>query len=215
MLQYNDYNIESSFKHQSSLILLKRLIADGAPISAVGIQGHWSLTTNIDNIEKSILDYKALGLKVAITELDVTVTGGNSGQFPGAGGAGGAGGGRGGFGRGGAGGAPGGAPGAGGAAPGAAAGGGAAPPPVAATSPARTPFERQADFYARLFEMLNRHADVIDRVTFWGINDPRSWKSGQQPLLFDGDMKPKPAFQSIIDVMTKPKSVVMAPGLGF
>jgi GH35 family endo-1,4-beta-xylanase len=38
-LHYNDYNIESGAKHQSSLVLLKRLISDGAPITTVGIQG--------------------------------------------------------------------------------------------------------------------------------------------------------------------------------
>jgi endo-1,4-beta-xylanase len=37
-------------------------------------------------------------------------------------------------------------------------------------------------------------------VTFWGISDQRSWRSGQKPLLFDGQMQPKPAFQAILDV---------------
>ena len=44
-LLYNDYSIESGAKHQSSLRLLRRLIAEGAPITGVGIQGHWSLQT--------------------------------------------------------------------------------------------------------------------------------------------------------------------------
>ena len=38
-LYYNDYNIESGYKHASSIVLLKRLLADGAPITGVGIQG--------------------------------------------------------------------------------------------------------------------------------------------------------------------------------
>ena len=42
-LFYNDYNIERGSKHANSLVLLKRLIADGAPITGVGIQGHWSI----------------------------------------------------------------------------------------------------------------------------------------------------------------------------
>jgi len=86
LLYYNDYNIEqnaadSKGKHQSSLLLLRRLLDQGAPINGVGIQGHWHLDTRIDNIEKAIANYKALGLQVAVTELDVTATGTNSGAF--------------------------------------------------------------------------------------------------------------------------------------
>ena len=64
-------------------------------------------------------------------------------------------------------------------------------------------FTRQAQVYAKLFEIFGRHAKSIERVTLWGINDPRSWKSGQQPLLFDGQMKPKPAYQAILDIAEK------------
>src|SRR5688572_12265979 len=45
-LYYNDYNIEAGAKHESSMILLRRLIKEGAPIHGVGIQGHWS-TRNV------------------------------------------------------------------------------------------------------------------------------------------------------------------------
>jgi endo-1,4-beta-xylanase len=37
-------------------------------------------------------------------------------------------------------------------------------------------------------------------VTFWGISDRRSWRSGQSPLLFDGQMRPKPAYQALLDL---------------
>ncbi|MBN1184004.1 MAG: endo-1,4-beta-xylanase, partial [Bacteroidales bacterium] len=47
-LYYNDYNIEQGAvenkgKHASSMLLLKRLLAEGAPVTGVGIQGHWHL----------------------------------------------------------------------------------------------------------------------------------------------------------------------------
>jgi endo-1,4-beta-xylanase len=85
-LYYNDYNIEQGAvqnrgKHASSMLLLKRLIKEGAPINGVGIQGHWHLNTNIPDVEKAIENYKSLGLKVSISELDVTATGSNSGAF--------------------------------------------------------------------------------------------------------------------------------------
>jgi endo-1,4-beta-xylanase len=86
-LYYNDYNIEQGAsqnrgKHASSMLLLKRLIAEGAPIHGVGIQGHWHLDTNLQDVEKAIENYASLGLKVSITELDVTAFGDNSGAFP-------------------------------------------------------------------------------------------------------------------------------------
>jgi GH35 family endo-1,4-beta-xylanase len=60
---------------------------------------------------------------------------------------------------------------------------------------------QQAQVYAKLFDVLNRHANTISRVTFWGINDRRSWRSSQSPLLFDAQMQPKPAYQAILDVV--------------
>ena len=81
-LYYNDYGIEAGPKHESSMVLLRRLIKDGAPIHGVGIQGHWS-TANVpyEAIDKAIKDYASLGLKVSITELDVTIRGAAGGQF--------------------------------------------------------------------------------------------------------------------------------------
>jgi endo-1,4-beta-xylanase len=165
-LYYNDYNIDQdtnydratpqySGKHTSSMLLLKRLIKDGAPINGVGIQGHWHLYNNIPDVEKAIADYESLGLKVSISELDVTATGENSGAFP-------------------------------------TRGGGAPITPEA--------IQKQAEVYAKLFDVFNRHAKSISRVTFWGISDRRSWRSGQRPLVFDGQLQPKPALQAILDV---------------
>lgn len=159
-LYYNDYNIEQGAvenkgKHASSMLLLKRLISEGAPITGVGIQGHWHLDTNLADVEKAIENYASLGLRVAITELDVTATGDNSGAF--------------------------------GVRQG------------DRTIPAEN-YEKQAEVYKQLFEIFMRHADVIDRVTFWGLSDTRSWRRGQDALLFDGDLNPKPAYKAVIAV---------------
>src|SRR5262245_28547229 len=164
-LHYNDYNIESGAKHQSSLLLLKRLISDGAPITTVGIQGHWSVANlnaqKFEDIEQATENYKALRLKVAITELDLTMTGAGGGQL-------GQGGQRG-----------------------------------AAVPPTPEALAAQADAYAKLFGLFVKHRDAIDRVTFWGLNDRRSWRRGQNPLFFDGDNQPKPALQAIVDAVIK------------
>jgi GH35 family endo-1,4-beta-xylanase len=81
-LYYNDYGIEAGPKHASSMVLLSRLIKDGAPIHGVGIQGHWSTgRIPFDALDKAISNYASLGLEVSITELDVTIRGASGGQF--------------------------------------------------------------------------------------------------------------------------------------
>ena len=60
-------------------------------------------------------------------------------------------------------------------------------------------YQKQAEVYKKLFEIFMRHADVIDRVTFWGLSDTRSWRRGQDALLFDGQLNPKPAFNAVIE----------------
>jgi len=73
-LYYNDYNIEEPAKRAGAIALIKKIKAEGGKVYGVGIQGHWRLESpSIEEIEKSILEYSALGLKVAFTELDITV----------------------------------------------------------------------------------------------------------------------------------------------
>jgi endo-1,4-beta-xylanase len=73
-LYYNDYNIERPAKRQRTLRLLRELLAAGARVDGVGIQGHWILDqVPFDDIRDAIAEYRALGLKVMITELDIDV----------------------------------------------------------------------------------------------------------------------------------------------
>jgi GH35 family endo-1,4-beta-xylanase len=175
-LYYNDYGIESRPKHGSSLVLLKRLLKDGTPIYGVGIQGHWS-TRGIPfaALDQAIADYAALGLKVSITELDVTIRGTSGGQFgpgfPGPGGR-----------RGGA-----------------------------ATPASPEDLKAQADAYARLVAIFSKHKDAVERVTFWGLSDRRTWRAGQNPLLFDTNNQRKPAYVAIIDALLHPSPDLAAP----
>lgn len=73
-LYYNDYNIEQPKKREGTIRLIKKLQEAGVRIDGVGIQGHWHVDKlQLDAIEESIIAYAALGVKVAITELDLTV----------------------------------------------------------------------------------------------------------------------------------------------
>lgn len=74
ILIYNDYNIEQPYKRPKALKLLKSLLAKKVPIHAVGIQSHWRMDyPDFADVEDSIDQFAALGLKVMITEMDIGV----------------------------------------------------------------------------------------------------------------------------------------------
>jgi endo-1,4-beta-xylanase len=73
-LYYNDYNIEQPKKRAGAIALIKKIQAAGVRIDGVGIQGHWHLNNiPLEDIEESIREFGALGIKVMITELDIEV----------------------------------------------------------------------------------------------------------------------------------------------
>jgi endo-1,4-beta-xylanase len=72
-LYYNDYNIEQPKKRAGVIAMVKKLKASGTRIDGIGIQGHWSIKgLALEDIENSIIEFAALGLKVSFTELDLT-----------------------------------------------------------------------------------------------------------------------------------------------
>lgn len=62
--------------------------------------------------------------------------------------------------------------------------------------------ERLTRAYEGVFRAFVRHRDTVEVVTFWGVNDVVSWRRGGNPLLFDGNNQPKPAFEAVIRVAT-------------
>jgi endo-1,4-beta-xylanase len=62
--------------------------------------------------------------------------------------------------------------------------------------------KRLASAYAGLFKAFLKHEKSVKVVTFWGINDAVSWRAQGRPLLFDGEDKPKPAFDAVIRAAT-------------
>lgn len=73
-LNYNDYSLENEAKRNGAIALIKRLQAHGIPVTVVGIQGHDSLDWPSAALEDATIDaFAKLGVKVAITELDIDV----------------------------------------------------------------------------------------------------------------------------------------------
>jgi endo-1,4-beta-xylanase len=171
-LYYNDYEIELPPKRAKAIRLIRRLKSAGLRIDAVGIQGHWSLTLpDVKMIEDAIVDFHALGVKVSITELDIDVLRRT--------------------------------------------GSGADINDIqkSGADPYKTGcpesvLQQQSQRYRDIFQMLARHRDAIERVTFWGLTDRESWLNTypvrgrtNYPLLFDRDLKPKPAFAAVRDAI--------------
>ena len=73
-LFYNDYNAARPEKVERIYTLVKKLVDAGVPIHGVGIQGHWSIFEPSEkDLRYAIEKYASLGLKVQITELDVSI----------------------------------------------------------------------------------------------------------------------------------------------
>jgi len=73
-LYYNEYSMETGPKHAGTIALVKKLKAQGAPITAIGIQGHYTMDwPTPSEVENMIETFAGLGYKVMITELDVDV----------------------------------------------------------------------------------------------------------------------------------------------
>jgi endo-1,4-beta-xylanase len=169
-LQYNDYGIEMPVKRKKTIRLIKSLQAKGVKVDSVGIQGHWQLDkVPFKEIEEAIVAFRKLGVRVAITELDLDVL---PRKVEGA--------------------------------------------DVSAAEKESKELQevkgcppevlkRQAEQYGRLFSLFKKYEKDLVRVTFWGLNDGRTWLSGwpikryNHPLLFDRDSKPKAAFEAVME----------------
>ncbi|MDR2814451.1 MAG: endo-1,4-beta-xylanase [Prevotellaceae bacterium] len=73
-LYYNDYSMALEGKRNAVVQLVKTLKERGLRIDAVGMQGHIGMDyPAVEEFEKSLLAFAETGVKVMITELDLTV----------------------------------------------------------------------------------------------------------------------------------------------
>ena len=171
-LYYNDYGMDNPAKREGVIKLVRELKAAGCRIDGIGMQSHVAFDTNLDEYEKSIVSYAAEGVKVMVTELDLSVLPWPEGNY------------------------------------------GAAVETNFEYMKEMNPYpdglpaekaQEQTDFFVKLFKIYLNHADIIDRVTFWGVTDGDSWKNGwpmpgrtDYPLAIDRNYQPKPFVDAII-----------------
>ena len=166
-LIYNDYNIVNPAKLERACAMLKELLDEGVPIDGVGLQAHWSNDITAEMIQTAIDRFTALGLKIQITELDLTTYTSYHGD--------------------------------------------GAKHQAQETQPFTEALENlQAEKYKSYFEVLHKNAGKVTSVTFWGLDDSRSWLNNfpvrgrkDYPMLFDSQSKPKKAYYSIKSIYMK------------
>lgn len=177
-LYYNDYNEWHPAKIRAISDLVKRLQSKKIRIDGIGLQGHWGLDyPTLEEIDHMLTEYGKLDIKLMVTELDITVL------------------------------------------PAARAQTGAGVDRRVSGSERLNPYRNGlpdavekslADRYAAIFRLFAKHADKLDRVTFWGIHDGQSWRNNfpvrgrtDYPLLFDRNLKPKPALAAVLKAISK------------
>lgn len=73
-LYYNDYSMAYPGKCEGVVKMVKKLQEQGVRVDGIGMQGHMNMEfPTYEAFEKSLLAFSALGVKVMITELDITV----------------------------------------------------------------------------------------------------------------------------------------------
>jgi endo-1,4-beta-xylanase len=177
-LYYNDYNIENPAKRAGAIRIIKDLQSKGLKIDGVGIQAHWSIKgPSMGMIDSAINDFANLGVKVMLTELDMGVLpnpwDNNNANVS----------------------------------------------DTAAFKKEMNPYaaglpdsiqQKLTQRYTDLFTVLTKNKGKISRVTFWGLHDGCSWLNNwpirgrtNYPLIFDRQLKPKPAYDAIVNLVSK------------
>lgn len=73
-LYYNDYSMAHKGRRDAVVNMIKKLQSEGVKIDGIGMQGHMDMEfPEIGEFEKSLVAFAQAGMKVMITELDLTI----------------------------------------------------------------------------------------------------------------------------------------------
>jgi endo-1,4-beta-xylanase len=73
-LYYNDYSLPNPAKRDGAVRLVRSLQEQGAPITGIGLQGHYHLTSpTVEEIDDAIQAFLPLGIDIMFTDLDIDV----------------------------------------------------------------------------------------------------------------------------------------------
>lgn len=73
-LYYNDYSMAHAGKRMGTVNMVRKLQQQGVKIDGIGMQGHMTMDfPTVTEFEKSIIAFAELGVKVMITEMDISV----------------------------------------------------------------------------------------------------------------------------------------------
>ncbi|RRJ65617.1 endo-1,4-beta-xylanase [Paenibacillus oralis] len=74
LLFYNDYNETNPVKREKIYRLVSDLLDQNVPVHGIGMQAHWNIYgPSIEEIRQAIERYASLGVKLHITELDLSM----------------------------------------------------------------------------------------------------------------------------------------------
>lgn len=147
-LYYNDYSLEDPLKADAVVTLINYLNEGETLVDGIGIQGHFNNNTSVEMVENTLKKFRALNIKVSISEMDVAYYGATPDEHG---------------------------------------------------NMSYDDQVKQAQKYAQLMQLFRKYDDIIERVSFWGVDDGTSWLSEYYPLLFDKDFKPKQAYYAVLD----------------
>ncbi|MFI9812560.1 endo-1,4-beta-xylanase [Saccharothrix variisporea] len=144
-LCYNDYNIENWTygKTQGVYNMIRDFKSRGVPIDCVGLQTHFTGGSSLPgNFQTTLSSFAALGVDVALTEVDVT--------------------------------------------------------------------NASTTQYAGLTQACLNVPRCIG-ITVWGVRDSDSWRSSENPLLFDRSGNKKPAYTSVLNALNGAPTTPTSP----
>jgi len=176
-LYYNDFNEWYKGRCETIVTIVNNLKEKGIRIDGIGMQGHWGIDyPSIEEMDAAMKAYSETGCKLMITELDMDILP-NPFNYTGA--------------------------------------------DVSKRfelSDETNPYPNglpdsmqvvQSNRFVEYFKLFLKYKDAMSRVTFWGVHDGQSWKNHfpirgrtAYPLLFDKNLKPKPAFDEVIKLAT-------------